>query len=323
MTDLVVARLDAARTALVEARTASQVKAVMDAAAAAETFAKRQKLSEETIQHATSIKLDAERKLGEILRETPDAPKGWAARKSQGTDAEPKDEVPTLRELGIDKKTSARAQRLAGLPEETFEAVRAGKVTVQSAIQQANREEKLEAISAKNEALPDKRYAVIYCDPPWRYEHVRTESRAIENHYPTMDLDAICALPIADIAAEDCALFLWATSPKLAEALRVVESWGFTYRTCAIWDKKQIGMGYYFRQQHELLLVATRGDIPAPAVGAREASIYREARGLHSAKPVYYAHLIERMYPGLPRVELFNRGGRPGWDTWGNQADAA
>ena len=82
---------------------------------------------------------------------------------------------------------------------------------------------------------------MIYADPPWRYEHVKTESRAIENQYPTMDLDAICALPVRDIATDDSVLFLWATSPKLAEAMRVIDAWGFTYRTCMAWVKEKIG----------------------------------------------------------------------------------
>lgn len=185
------------------------------------------------------------------------------------------------------------------------------------------REERLEQIITHASALPDKRYPVIYADPPWRYEHAPSESRAIENQYPTMTHEEICNLPIADLVADDAILFMWATSPKLAEAMAVLAAWGFTYRTCAIWDKEKIGMGYYFRQQHELLLLATRGSMPAPAVEARDSSVYREVRGPHSAKPEYFSDLICRMYPGVPRIELFNRGGREGWDVWGNQSAAA
>ena len=220
----------------------------------------------------------------------------------------------------------SQAANIAAMkPDKQREAVKEieGGKSAASVIQKSNREEKLVTIAAENDALPTKRYSVIYADPPWQYEHVETESRAIENQYPTMTLDAICALPIAEIAAENCVLFLWATSPKLAETVQVIDRWGFVYRTCAVWDKQQIGMGYYFRQQHELLLVATRGDIPAPAVEARESSVYRETRGPHSAKPEHYAALIECMYPGLQCIELFNRGGRAGWDTWGNQSHAA
>jgi N6-adenosine-specific RNA methylase IME4 len=92
----------------------------------------------------------------------------------------------------------------------------------------------------------------VYADPHWRYEHVETANRAIENQYPTMDLDAICDLPIASLVADRALLFLWATSPKLAEAKRVMSAWDFEYRTSFVWVKNQIGMGYYVRQQHEL-----------------------------------------------------------------------
>lgn len=166
-------------------------------------------------------------------------------------------------------------------------------------------------------------FPVVYADPPWRYEHVETESRAVENQYPTMDLDAICAMPLADITTPDAILFLWATSPKLAEAMRVVTSWGFTYRTCAVWTKDKIGMGYYFRQQHELLLVATKGSPPAPPEAARVSSVIRSNRFDHSAKPLEAVETIERMYPDLPKVELFSRTRRKGWKVWGNQSEAA
>lgn len=164
------------------------------------------------------------------------------------------------------------------------------------------------------------RYAVIYADPPWRYEHSRTDSRVIENHYPTMELDDICALPVAKIATPDAILFLWATNPKLQEALQVVAAWGFTYRTNMVWDKEKIGMGYYARQQHELLLICTRGSIPAPLPATRVSSVYREARGKHSQKPTRYYELIETMYPHLPRIELFARASRDCWDSWGYEA---
>jgi N6-adenosine-specific RNA methylase IME4 len=97
---------------------------------------------------------------------------------------------------------------------------------------------------------------------------------------------------------------------------------GFSYRSCAVWDKEAIGPGYYFRQQHELLLVATKGSPPAPPPSARVSSIIRARRTRHSAKPPIVYTMIEKMYPGLPKLELFARGvERPGWSTWGNEAD--
>ncbi len=98
------------------------------------------------------------------------------------------------------------------------------------------------------------KFAVIYADPPWAYDSSESDTRVIENHYPTMSLDDIRALDVPSVAHDDAILFLWTTSPKLQDAFDVLKSWGFDYRTCAVWDKEKIGMGYYFRQQHEILL---------------------------------------------------------------------
>lgn len=165
-------------------------------------------------------------------------------------------------------------------------------------------------------------YPVIYADPPWRYEHSETEARAVENQYPTMDLGEICALAphVRQITTDDAVLFLWATSPKLADAIEVIAAWNFTYRTCMVWVKDQIGMGYYARQQHELLLIATKGAPPTPPPSSRPASVIVAARTQHSTKPAAFADAIVAMYPDWPRLELFARAPRQGWDVWGNQA---
>ena len=167
--------------------------------------------------------------------------------------------------------------------------------------------------------FPEGRYPVLYADPPWRYEHAPAggKNRSIERQYPTMDLDAICALPVGELATDDAVLFLWATSPKLAEAMRVIEAWGFDYRTNAVWVKDRIGMGYYVRARHELLLIARRGALPVPAPSARPDSVLEAPRAAHSAKPPETYALIERMYPDLPRVEMFSRTAVDGWDSWG------
>ena len=166
---------------------------------------------------------------------------------------------------------------------------------------------------------PIGRYGLIYCDPPWRYEHSRTSSREIENHYPTMELAEICALPVESLAADNCMMFMWATNPKLTEAVAVLDCWGFTYRTNFVWVKDKVGMGYYARGQHELLLVAKRGNIPAPAESERVSSVFYTERTEHSAKPDEFYELIERQYPTLPKIELFARQSRDGWDVWGNE----
>jgi len=111
-----------------------------------------------------------------------------------------------------------------------------------------------------------KLYGVIYADPPWRYLDA-TPNRAIENHYPTMSDEEICALEIP--ADKNCVLYLWAVAPKLPEALAVMEAWGFSFKTSAVWDKVKLGMGYWFRGQHELLLVGVRGRVSPPPSTAK------------------------------------------------------
>jgi len=134
-----------------------------------------------------------------------------------------------------------------------------------------------------------------------------------------MSLDGICDLPAGRCCTDDAILFLWATSPKLAEAMRVIDAWGFTYRTCMVWVKDRIGMGYYARQRHELLLIATRGRAPTPAPADRPDSVIEAPRTKHSAKPPIVHDMIERMYPRVKLGELFARTKRDGWLCWGNE----
>ena len=122
------------------------------------------------------------------------------------------------------------------------------------------------------------------------------------------------------MATGDAVLFLWATAPLLPEALEAMSAWGFAYKTGAMWDKVKIGMGYWFRGQHEHLLLGVRGDPPKPAASVRASSVIRSARGEHSAKPVEVYELIESYYPSLAKLELFSRSPREGWSAWGNQA---
>ena len=133
------------------------------------------------------------------------------------------------------------------------------------------RRARLEAeLGARQRALPDKRYGVIYADPPWRFEpysRVTGMDRAAENHYPTSPLAEIKTLDVKAIAAADSVLFLWATVPMLPEALEVMETWGCGYKSHAIWAKDRVGTGYWFRNQHELLLVGTRGVSRLPQWG--------------------------------------------------------
>jgi len=135
-----------------------------------------------------------------------------------------------------------------------------------------------------------------------------------------MALPDIIALPVSEIAAPDSVLLMWSTSPKLQEALQVLQSWGFEYKTCAVWDKCVIGMGYYFRQQHELLLIGTMGALPTPEAANRASSLIKSEREVHSKKPEVVYEIIETMYPEYNKIELFSRQKRKGWDSFGNEA---
>lgn len=160
-------------------------------------------------------------------------------------------------------------------------------------------------------------FDIVYADPPWRYSFSKSSSREIENQYPTMTVEEICALKVP--AAGDSILFLWATAPKLPEALSVMSAWGFSYKTHAVWDKQILGMGYWFRGRHELLLVGTRGRASPPRPEARVASVFSSRRRQHSAKPVEVRNWIDASFPNLRRIELFARNAAPGWSVWGNE----
>lgn len=164
----------------------------------------------------------------------------------------------------------------------------------------------------------DDWYQIIYADPPWRYDFAETDSRKIENQYPTMELEEIKNMYIP--SSDDCVLFLWATAPKIREALEVMNAWGFEYKTQMIWDKKIIGMGYWFRGQHEILMVGTKGNVFPPPQEKRISSIYREKRGKHSKKPDAIRRFIDGWYPNQRKLELFARDTFIGWDVYGNEA---
>lgn len=171
----------------------------------------------------------------------------------------------------------------------------------------------------------ERLYPIIYADPPWKFEvnsEVTGREKSAENHYPTMETTAICGLldEIGSPLLDDAALFLWATNPMLLQGLQVMQAWGFTYVHHWIWDKEVAGTGYWGRDRHELLLIGKRGKFPAPLQGTQPETVHRERKGRHSAKPAYYAEQIERLYPDLPKLELFCRSPRPGWDAWGFEA---
>jgi N6-adenosine-specific RNA methylase IME4 len=184
----------------------------------------------------------------------------------------------------------------------------------------AKRIAQIAEIAKSTPALPHGRFPIIYADAPWKMNLDEIGSlKSFEAHYPTMDLAEIAALPVADIATPDAALFLWSIPAMLPEALEVMSAWGFTYVSQIVWVKDKIGLGYWVRYQHELLLIGRRGNIPTPPERERPPSVINAPRREHSRKPDEAYELIERMYPELPKIELFARQTRAGWAAWGNE----
>ena len=182
-----------------------------------------------------------------------------------------------------------------------------------------------------NAAPPSKRYRVIYADPPWTFATYsrKGKGRSPEAHYDCMTLDGIKALPVADWAADDCVLLLWATDPLLEKAFDVIRAWGFTYKTVGFyWAKLQrnaspatfertsffTGMGFWTRANPEPCLLATRGRPKRRSADVRKLVV--APRREHSRKPEEMYDHIEALCGG-PYLEMFARSSRPGWDSWG------
>ena len=171
------------------------------------------------------------------------------------------------------------------------------------------------------------RYRTIVADPPWTYRHdgnrIVTTANRPETHpalqYARMTLDDICALPVAEWADVNAHLYLWVTNPILPEAFRVMAAWGFDYVTLLTWRKLgTLGMGYYFRGDTKHVLFGIRGKAPI-AANLRARNWFAAPKTGHSRKPDLFYEMVERVSPG-PRLELFARRRRYGWDVWGNEA---
>jgi N6-adenosine-specific RNA methylase IME4 len=191
------------------------------------------------------------------------------------------------------------------------------------------------------------KYGAILADPPWRFRtwdqriaipkarkgEISGTNTSAATHYDTMPIEELRALPVGELAATDCSLFLWCCWPNLFDALSVIEAWGFEYKTAGfVWTKAHagqiemfrddydtlLGMGYWTRANTEACFLATRGKPKRQSAGVRQAII--EPRRQHSRKPDCVSQRIERLVDG-PYVELFARQKRRGWDCWGNQTD--
>jgi N6-adenosine-specific RNA methylase IME4 len=166
---------------------------------------------------------------------------------------------------------------------------------------------------------PTAKYRVIYADPPWQYGNTMpTNFTEQADYYPLMPIEDIGKLPVAELAEDNAVLFLWVTSPILAEAFDVIRAWGFTYKSSFVWDKVKHVMGHYNSVRHELLLVCVRGSCQ-PDVQRLFDSVVTEERTEHSRKPEVFREIIDTIYPYGKRIELFARVKVEGWDAYGNE----
>lgn len=192
-------------------------------------------------------------------------------------------------------------------------------------INEVKRELRKAEIVKKVAALPSDKFRVIYADPPWKYGDTREldgwEATAAEDHYPTMSIADLCAMPIIDIVEKDAVLFMWVTSPLLDECWPVIKAWGFDYRASFVWDKVKHNVGNYNSVRHEFLLVCIRGSC-TPDVKKLHDSVVSIPRTKHSQKPEEFRAYIDQLYPHGKRIELFARKKTKGWEAYGNQAYA-
>lgn len=172
--------------------------------------------------------------------------------------------------------------------------------------------------------MTDKKYNIIYADPPWRYANKKTGGSmksGAEAHYETMSIKEICDMPIRKLVAKDAVLFLWVTTPLLPECFEVLKAWGFKYKTMITWRKiMSLGLGYWFRGQTEHVLVASKGNIKAFRL--QEANFIQCKSEKHSKKPEIFRELINRATKNIEnpvRLELFARQESVGWDVFGNE----
>jgi N6-adenosine-specific RNA methylase IME4 len=246
-----------------------------------------------------------------------------------------------LSDYSLSKYESSTFQKIATLPEDEFEGEltkakeetsKRIELTTARMLRVAKKRERAdnrEKISKNNEDLAtDGSYRIIYADPPWRYNDKQDIDTlgGVQKHYPTMSISELCEMPVNTITDDDAVLFLWTTSPLLEDSFKIVNSWGFTYKTSFVWDKIKHNMGHYNSVRHEMLLVCTKGSC-TPDKQKLFDSVQSIERTEHSKKPEKFREIIDTLYLHGNVKELFSRNisddikeKHHRWDFEGNQA---
>ena len=330
-----------ANEVLAEALTVEDIKKLREKMERATAYAKQRSLTDNIISNALSLQLRAVRNLGEQLAQIELA---TGAPGNQYTGVLPLDRSqgatgpPTrLRDLGITKSESSRAQQIAALPQPEFDryleqcSQSGQEPTIAGVLRHAKQYQAAQtdsipgpssprAVSSLQQLIDQGRtFSTIYSDPPWNYDN-RASRAAAANHYPTMTLEQICAEPVAELAAEQAHLHLWTTNAFLRDAFDVIDAWKFTYKGMFVWVKGQLGVGNYWRCGHECMLLGVRGNLTFREHSHR--SWIEADRTQHSRKPEAVRELIQKVSPPL-FLEMYGRRipDDPAWTVYGNQIE--
>lgn len=347
----VLAKYEAACLALAAAVTADEVMHIRLEAKALEAVARVAKNFELEIGGA-KLRVRAETRLGEMLVEAETkgmiAKHGGQPKAKEGASAVPSLRA-TIKDMGIDKKLSARARKLGGIGQRAVEVMLSlfekesrdhGRIAhdilasqERDQLQQQRRSLEQSLSDASALLMGGRKFPNIYADPATKFVSGFGD-RSIENHYVTMTTEQLCALPVKDRALTPARLFIWSTVPQLANTFEIAKAWGFPdYSSHMIWDKTSPdhpdhgGTGHVFINQHELLLYFKRGKPAGPTRGTQALSIHREAKREHSRKPDYFREMINEFTGGQDVLELFARvdSAHPvpdNFTAWGNESAA-
>jgi len=209
------------------------------------------------------------------------------------------------------------AKKLQQEAPDLLEQVKSGDITIPQAKRDLNKRQRQDA-----PPMPTDKYRIIYADPPWKYSNKGLDDYGhAERHYPTMSIGELCNMGegVKELVDGNAVMFLWATSPMLEDSFKVINSWGFKYKTSFVWDKVHHNFGHYNSVRHEFLLICTRGSCTPDVQKLFDSVQVIERTNMHSEKPQEFRDIIDTLYPYGKRIELFARMNADGWETWGNE----
>ncbi len=316
--------LEGAIRALAACRTVDEAKHIRDLAEAARLYAKKAGLGLEAQNHAAEIKLGAERRCGALLRKM--AEEGGRAK--GGGDMRKESQPVILSDLDIQPKQSSRWQTVARITEPDFGAyvaetkAAAGELTTAGLLRFAHRQEHEEQQRARLAVAPPAgQYRTIVVDPPWPMQRIEREVRPRQGlalAYPTMSLDEIAAVA-PPVAPDGAHVYLWTTQRFLPDAFALFARWGVPYECELVWVKPGGPTPYSWQYNAEFALFGRVGNLPLSRLGLKVA--FEAPRGRHSEKPAAFYELVRQASPE-PRLDMYARQGRPGFEAWGDEVAA-